>query len=56
MIKPSPNNACFFAGISQSASVHLSSPERTSDIRPGVNVILRCKVDATTDVVYEWFR
>jgi len=52
-------NRCHFlsyTGISPEASVHLSSPERVTDIRPGVDVILKCKAEGTPELTYEWFR
>ncbi|KAF5296174.1 hypothetical protein FQA39_LY12628 [Lamprigera yunnana] len=38
------------------ASVQLHSPESSSYISSGIEVILRCHLDATGDVHVEWFR
>lgn len=44
-----------FSGI-EDVSVQLTSPESASFIKPGIEVVLRCHVDGSGDIHYEWFR
>lgn len=46
----------YFPGISTHTAVALAAPERAADIRLGVEVILRCRVEGTSDISFDWFR
>lgn len=45
----------FLLGIGE-AEVQLQTPDSASYITAGSDVILRCHLDASGDIRYEWFR
>ena len=44
-----------FTGIT-GASIQLQQPKHAPNIRPGVKIELRCHVDGSGELKYEWFK